>query len=145
MSVIEMNPRVSRPGAGVKAPGFRIANFASRRRSATRSTRSPTTSRRCDPASFEPTIDMSSQDPSLRVREFKDRPIPCRRDESVGEGWPRRNFAESLQKACAGGSALCGLTGALAEGAAPQDIENALALSSRPSLSRPRRCAMAFR
>ena len=72
--VIEMNPRVSRSSAlASKATGFPIAQ-ASRPswRSATRSTRSPTTSPAPRPASFEPTIDyVVTKIPRFAFEKFK--------------------------------------------------------------------------
>ena len=75
--VIEMNPRVSRSSAlASKATGY--PDRQDRRASspsATRSTRSRTTSRGTTPASFEPAIDyVVVKMPALRVRE-----VPRRR------------------------------------------------------------------
>jgi carbamoyl-phosphate synthase large subunit len=68
--IIEMNPRVSRSSAlASKATGFRSPRSRPSSRSATPSTRSPTTSPGgATPASFEPTIDyVGHQNPALRL------------------------------------------------------------------------------
>ena len=112
--IIEMNPRVSRSSAlASKATGFPIAKVAAGSRSATRSTRSPTTSPAAlTPASFEPTIDyVVTKIPRFAFEKFPgaDQTLTTSM-KSVGEAMAiGRTFQESIQKALR--SLETGLTG----------------------------------
>ena len=101
--VIEMNPRVSRSSAlASKATGFPSPRSPPSWRSATGSTRSPTTSPGSTPASFEPTIDYVV----TKIPRWAFEKLPGATDglgtrmQSVGEVMAiGRTFPESLQKA----------------------------------------------
>ena len=125
LSVIEMNPRVSRSSAlASKATGFPIAKFAAKlavgytldeiRNDITRET----------PASFEPTIDyVVTKVPRFTFEKFPEAdPTLTTHMKSVGETMAiGRTFRESLQKALRG--LEIGRQGFGADGKDPVDID----------------------
>jgi len=103
MTVIEMNPRVSRSSAlASKATGFPIAKSRLASLSGCHSTKFPTTSPKKTPASFEPTIDyVVTKIPKWQFEKFpgSDSTLSTQM-KSVGEVMAiGRTFKESLQKA----------------------------------------------
>jgi carbamoyl-phosphate synthase large subunit len=143
MTVIEMNPRVSRSSAlASKATGFPIAKIAAKlavgytldevRNDITRET----------PASFEPTIDyVVTKVPALHLREIPQAdPTLTTQMKSVGEAMAiGRTFKESLQKALrsleVGASGFGGGQGGDAKSRRRDVIQQKLVASPTPSAS----------
>ncbi|MDQ3106849.1 MAG: carbamoyl-phosphate synthase large subunit, partial [Actinomycetota bacterium] len=103
MTVIEMNPRVSRSSAlASKATGFPIAKIAARLAVGYTLDEITNDITKVTPASFEPTIDyVVTKVPRWSFEKFPGQPaVLGTRMQSVGEAMAiGRTFAESLQKA----------------------------------------------
>ncbi len=135
MTVIEMNPRVSRSSAlASKATGFPIAKIAAKLAVGYTLDELVNDITKATPASFEPTIDyVVTKIPRFTFEKFPDaNPMLTTAMKSVGEAMSvGRTFAESLQKGLR--SMETGLTGlnevSLEDNGTPTTDKNALRIA----------------